>query len=110
MVVIYAPYIPSNIWEEEGGTRHYSYDVVLTGSGPARLFRDGQMYALTWERADTDSGLPRLLDANGQPVALKPGNTWFEVLDPDSPTTFAEGRFQARSKVPDASALPTATP
>ncbi|MCC7361863.1 MAG: DUF3048 C-terminal domain-containing protein [Anaerolineales bacterium] len=110
VVVIYAPYIPSNIWEEEGGTRHYSYDVVLTGSGPARLFRDGQMYALTWERAETTSGLPRLLDANGRPVALKPGNTWFEALDPDSPTTFADGRFQARSKVPDASALPTATP
>jgi hypothetical protein len=110
VVVLYAPYIPSNIWEEDGGTRHYSYDVVLTGSGPARLFRDGQMYTLTWERAETSSGLPRLLDASGQPVAFRPGNTWFEVLDPDSPTTFAAGVFQARSKVPDASALPTATP
>jgi len=110
VVVIYAPYIPSNIWEEEGGTRHYSYDVVLTGSGPARLFRDGQMYTLTWERAETTSGLPRLVDAAGQPVAFKPGNIWFEVLDPDSPMTFDAGVFQARSKVPDASALPTATP
>lgn len=110
VVVIYAPYIPSNIWEEDGGARHYSYDVVLTGSGPARLFRDGQMYTLTWERAETTSGLPRLVDAAGQTVPYQPGNIWFEVLDPDSPTTFADGRFQARSKVPDASALPTATP
>ena len=110
VVVIYASYLPSNIWEEEGGARHFSYDVVLTGSGPARLFRDGQMYTLTWERAETTSGLPRLVDAAGQLVAFRPGNIWFEVLDPDSPTTFVNGQFYARSRVPDAAALPTATP
>jgi hypothetical protein len=110
VVVLFASYVPSNIWEEDGGTRHYSYDVLLAGSGPGRLFRDGQMYEITWTRAEVTSGLPQLLDAAGQPVPLRPGQTWFEVLDPDSPTRFEAGLFYARSKVPDASAAPTATP
>jgi hypothetical protein len=110
VVVLYASYLPSNIWEEEGGVRHYSYDVVLEGGGPGRVFRDGQMLEITWEREAFDSGLPRLVGADGDEVALKPGVTWFEVLDPDSPTRFEEGLFYARSKVPDASAAPTATP
>jgi hypothetical protein len=110
VVVIFASYVPSNIWEEDGGARHYSYDVLLTGGGEGRLFRDGQMWNLTWERPEVSSGLPRLLDQSGQPIALRPGSTWFMVLDPDSPQTFAGGVFQARSRVPDASALPTATP
>lgn len=110
VVVLYASYIPSNIWEEDGGVRHYSYDVVLEGGGPGRVFRDGQMLEITWERQAFDSGLPRLVDAGGNVVALKPGITWFEVLDPDSPTRFEDELFYARSKVPDASAAPTATP
>jgi hypothetical protein len=110
VVIILASYVPSNIWEEDGGARHYSYDVLFTGEGEGRLFRDGQMWPLTWERAEVTSGLPRLLDQAGQPIALRPGLTWFMVLDPDSTTSFTGGVFQARSRVPDASALPTATP
>ena len=62
VVIIFASYVPSNIWEEDGGVRHYSYDVLFTGEGEGRLFRDGQMWPLTWERAEVTSGLPRLLD------------------------------------------------
>jgi len=110
VVVIFADYVPSNIWEEDGGARHYSYDVLFTGEGAGRLFRDGRMWEIIWERADVTSGLPRLLDSSGRPIALRPGVTWFMVLDPDSTQTFANEVFQARSRVPDASALPTATP
>ena len=52
VVIIFASYVPSNIWEEDGGARHYSYDVLFTGEGEGRLFRDGQMWPLTWERAE----------------------------------------------------------
>jgi hypothetical protein len=110
VVVLFAAYMPSNIWEEDGGTRHYSYDVLFTGQGEGRLFRDGMMWPITWERSEVTSGLPRLFDQAGQPIALRAGITWFMVLDPDSPQTFEGGVFQARSKVPDASTLPTATP
>ncbi len=54
-------------------------DVDLNGSGPAYLFRDGQVYAVQWQRAAADSTLA-LVSANGKPVAFKPGRTWFEVL------------------------------
>jgi hypothetical protein len=110
VVILFASYVPSNIWEEDGGARHYSYDVLLTGEGGGLLFRDGRMWSITWQRPEVTSGLPRLLDANGQAIALRSGQTWFMVMDPDSPQTFEGGVFQARSKVPDASALPTATP
>jgi hypothetical protein len=110
VVILFVSYVPSNIWEEDGGARHYSYDVLLAGAGEGRLFRDGRMWEITWEREDVSSGLPRLRDAAGQPIALRPGVTWFVALDPDSAMRFEAGTFYARSRVPDASALPTATP
>jgi hypothetical protein len=100
VVVIFAPYLTSNVHEVEGGRVSFSYDVPLYGSGPALLFRDGRMYELTWQRDPDAGGLPRLVDEAGQPIAYRPGVTWFEVLDPDSPQRFEDGRFYARSRVP----------
>ena len=54
------------------------YDILLSGSGPAVAFRDGQAYPLTWDR--TDSGVVTLANADGSAFAMKPGNTWFEVI------------------------------
>src|SRR3990172_4591691 len=68
------------------------------------------MYDLTWMRGDASAGLPRFVDAAGQVVPFRPGNTWFDVLSSDSPTTFdaSQGVFSARFKAPKP--LPTATP
>ena len=108
VVVIYAPHAPSNIREDENG-HYYSYEIFLTGSGPARLFRDGKMYEVGCERGE--KGLPRFVDANGKLVPFKPGNTWFEVVTPDSPTRFEGGALSVRFKAPDSfPATPTATP
>jgi len=108
VVVFYAPHAPSNIREDENG-HYYSYEIFLTGSGAARLFRDGIMYEAVWKRGE--KGLPRFVDANGKLVPFKPGNTWFEVVTPDSPTRFEGGAFSVRFKAPDPfSATPTATP
>jgi hypothetical protein len=112
VVVLYVPYSVTNLIENEAG-RLLSYDVRLTGSGPARLFRDGQAYEAQWQR--TGSGLPRLTGAGGQPLPFRPGNIWFEVVSPDSPTQFQDGVFRLRFSAPDAHATPeaataTATP
>jgi hypothetical protein len=101
VVVVYATYTPSNLHEEEGGKKYFSYDVLLAGSGPARLFRDGQMFEATWTRDDALAGLPRFVDASGQAVPFKPGNIWFDVISPNSPTRFEAGQFYARFKAPD---------
>lgn len=54
-------------------------DMSILGSGPAFLFRDGRMFEVKWQRL-TESELLTLVDAQGKPVAFKPGKTWFEVM------------------------------
>ena len=54
------------------------YDILLSGSGSAYAFRDGQVYQVTWQRNDTD--VISLTNSDGTPFAFKPGNTWFEVI------------------------------
>jgi hypothetical protein len=53
------------------------------GSGPAYLARDGQMYPLTWKR-EKSTDLITLFGADGNPFAMKPGQTWFEVIGASS--------------------------
>ncbi len=54
-------------------------DIELTGSGTAYAYRDGNVYQVTWNRADTESVLT-LTNADGSAFPFKPGNTWFEVV------------------------------
>lgn len=59
-------------------------DVVLTGSGPAQVFRNGAVLSGSWTRpALTDP--TEIVDAAGHPVPLTPGQTWVELV----PTTVA---------------------
>ncbi|GAB4488384.1 MAG: DUF3048 domain-containing protein [Anaerolineales bacterium] len=58
-------------------------DIVISGPGKAYLFRDGQMFALTWYRNGLDQRLT-LADAQGKIFPLKPGNTWFEIIGASS--------------------------
>ncbi len=111
IVVVYVTHVTSNIREAEGGARYFSYDVLLTGEGQAKLFRDGQMVELTWEREDEYAGLPRFRDANGNVIQFKPGNLWFDVVTPNSPTRVEGETFFVRFKGPDPFPLTaTATP
>jgi hypothetical protein len=54
---------------------------------PALLFRDGQVYPIYWTTANGDYEKQtgqvrpiRFIDANGNPFALKPGQTWVEIV------------------------------
>jgi len=62
------------------------YNVDLSGSGEAYLARDGQMFAVKWQRL-TDESVLTLVDGQGKPVAFKPGTTWFEILSIPTPIT-----------------------
>jgi hypothetical protein len=110
VVTLVIPHTASNIHEEEGGKVYYSYDIPLYGSGPARLFRDGQMYEVTWNRDREAGGLPRLLDAGGNIIAYRPGVIWFDVLSDRTQITFADGVFNAWVRVPNPGPAPTPTP
>ncbi len=67
----------------------HSIQIQLWGTGPAQLYRDGQMYPVTWVRQGRGDVL-ELVDAGGQPVALKPGVTWFQLAPLDSPVKQVE--------------------
>jgi hypothetical protein len=54
------------------------YDIQLSGSGDAYVFRDEHMYTVKWQRNATD--VVTLLNADGTPFPFKPGNTWYEVV------------------------------
>ena len=77
-VVMYpSPYV-------EDATGAHENLLVLTGSGPAQIFRDGAVISGTWSRPVLAQPT-QYLDGSGHSVALSPGNTWIELV----PTTVA---------------------
>jgi len=56
-------------------------EIVLSGTGRASVFRNGQRYDGTWE-AGLDAP-PTFRAANGPAIKLAPGNTWFQVIAND---------------------------
>ena len=102
VVVLYANHVTSDIPEDFGNGGHCGYEIQLWTTGPARIFRDGVMVEATWVRNVVDQVIG-LVGADGQVIPLKPGNSWFEIVDLDSPTTVADGVFQTRFKGPSQS-------
>jgi hypothetical protein len=80
VVVVYAPH--QYAFNTKPGPSEV-VDIVLTGSGPAYAFRDGQAFQVTWNRPDKNSVLFLSLP-DGTPYAYKPGNTWYEVIGQSS--------------------------
>ena len=57
-----------------------TYEIVLSGSGRATVFHNGQRFDGTWE-AGTDAP-PVFKAKDGTQIKLAPGNTWFQVVAP----------------------------
>jgi hypothetical protein len=54
-------------------------EILMSGSGPAYLFRDGKVFEVRWSIPAPDSVL-YLTDQEGEPFPYKPGNTWYQVV------------------------------
>lgn len=65
-----------------GNPRRYQY---LVGSGEATLFTDGRAVALTWSRPTAADGTTWTVAATGQPLVLRPGLVWWEVVPVTAP-------------------------
>jgi hypothetical protein len=102
VVVLYANHVTSDIPEDFGNGGHCGYEIQVWGSGPARVFRDGQMYDVTWVRF-SQADVIGLVGADNQIFALTPGNSWFAIVDFDSPTTVENGLFSTRFRGPSQS-------
>ena len=57
-----------------------SPEAMTLGSGPVYVFSNGQVVTGRWERDSVIAPL-HLVDDDGEPIALTPGNTWIEVAD-----------------------------
>ncbi|MDE0312506.1 MAG: DUF3048 C-terminal domain-containing protein [Caldilineaceae bacterium] len=76
VIVVFAEHELTNIVEDSLGT--LSVKINLYGFGDLRVFRDGKVYEGTW-RAN-DQSPPRWLGPGEQPITLKPGRTWIQVV------------------------------
>lgn len=79
VVIQWAEHLDTNIIEDSLGTR--GVRIILNGSGPVKILRDGKIIDGTWRDEDPNQP-PEFFDAKGAPILLHPGQTWFEVLEP----------------------------
>ena len=80
VVAIYANHLDTDIVEDSTGPRiYYSIEIQIWGEGRAIVFRDGQAFEGGWVRPQR-SDLIRFVDDVGNPIPLKPGNTWIQVV------------------------------
>jgi hypothetical protein len=76
--------------------------------GPAYLFRNGLVYKINWStiggeyEQTTQLQRPiRFVDINGNPLSLKPGHTWINVMTTGSYAKEEEaGKWMARFLAP----------
>jgi len=80
VVVIYADHEFTDIVESEfQGNKSYSIAINLMGQGDAILFRDGQEYEGRWVHDDKNT-IIGLRTISGNVLPLKPGQTWFQIV------------------------------
>lgn len=113
VVLLQASHVNNLVPEDYLDGGNCGVEIQLWTSGPARVFRDGQMIEGRWLRdATTGMGL-RLLDNTGAVIALKPGNTWIDVVTLNAVLAYSGELFNVTNKVPDTRTgclPPTATP
>ena len=75
----------TNIVESEWqGHKDYSIEIQIWTLGPAVMLRDGRMIEGYWQRWEENDLLSFWADEKAtQRLALKPGNTWFQVVPLD---------------------------
>ncbi len=76
VIVYYAEHLPTDIVEDSNGAT--SIRIIVNGQGRAQIFRDGVVIEGLWRTDGTQT--PEFVFPNGQPIPLKPGNSWIEVV------------------------------
>jgi hypothetical protein len=66
----------------------YHSTYATTGSGAVKIFQDGTVTEGTWKR-DTATSQYAFSDANGKPITLNPGQTWFTVVGNPAAITYS---------------------
>lgn len=83
---IIVQFCEDEVIDEEG---HQYIDQYGTGEG--LLFRDGYRIPITWSKDDRRA-LTHYYDESGEEIILAPGQTWIQVIDPESEVNWAESK------------------
>ena len=102
IVVLFAnhvvdPTIPED-YDAGGLSGYFATEVQIWGTGQGLVFRDGQMFEVTWARLD--DGMVRLIDANGFSLPFRPGTTWFQPVGLTSEITATPPTYFIRHRSP----------
>jgi hypothetical protein len=81
VVVLKVAVRPGRIMDAAGNS---SPETQLVGSGEAIVLNGGRASSARWEKGGREAPI-RLLDDEGDPVALIPGNTWIHLLPSTRP-------------------------
>lgn len=105
VVVLIVPHIFHNEFDRADAL----IDITLNGSGDAYLFRNGRMIKAIWFRDQVDQPI-QLKDENGLPVPMKPGVTYYQVIDPESSIKKSDETMEFFFFIPLLKVTPTPTP
>jgi hypothetical protein len=79
VIIYYAEHLPTDIVEDSNGAT--SIQIIVNGEGRAQIFRDGVVMEGLWRTDGTQT--PEFVFPNGEPIPLKRGNSWIEVVPTD---------------------------
>jgi hypothetical protein len=85
VVVLYVNHVPTLIVEDALGSK--SVEIQLWEQGRMQLFRDGTVQEGIWLRTQREDPL-LFVDEAMQPLALKPGNVWIQIVPLDMDVTY----------------------
>jgi hypothetical protein len=105
VIVLVVPHTFHNEFDREDQV----FDITLTGSGDAYLFREGRMIKATWVRDEIDQPI-QLVDAQGNPVPMKAGVTFYQVINPESSVEQSENNMAFYFFIPPRHLTPTPSP
>jgi len=101
IVLLQANHVNNFVPEDFRDGGNCGVEIQIWTSGPARVFRDGQMIEGRWVRDDSTGLRLRLFDNAGNPIALKPGNTWIDFVTLNAELENTAPTFKVTNKVPD---------
>ena len=76
VIIYFADHQATDIVEDSNGAT--SIRIIINGLGPAWLLRDGKIARGNWQTNGKET--PSFTFNDGQPMPLKPGNTWVQVV------------------------------
>jgi hypothetical protein len=80
VLIVHAGHYLTDIVESGGGSNvHWSAQITLWPHGQGVLLRDGRAYTVEWRR-ESRHELLTVWTTDGQPMPLKPGQTWVQVV------------------------------